>query len=145
MNTADTLVGGCLCGAVRYRIEGRPEFVMQCFCRDCQKATGTGHTTIVGVEADNLVVDGTPTVFTVKGEPGGNVTRHFCGKCGGRLFTPADLESSLRMVQAGSLDDPNPVTPVAAVYLEDAAHWDKVDPSLKRAKQSITAWVAGQH
>jgi hypothetical protein len=110
---------------------GPPEFVMQCFCRDCQKATGTGHTTIVGVLESNLTVEGVPKTFTVAGESGGRVTRHFCGVCGGRLFTSGDLPGPMRMLQAGSLDDVNSVEPTAAIYVKDAARWDKIDPALK--------------
>ena len=36
----ETLDGGCLCGAIRYRLAGPTLFVSQCACKDCQKATG---------------------------------------------------------------------------------------------------------
>jgi hypothetical protein len=32
--------GGCLCGAVRYRIEALPTDIAYCHCRMCQKASG---------------------------------------------------------------------------------------------------------
>jgi hypothetical protein len=35
--------GGCACGAVRYEIAADPQFQGQCQCRDCRRATGTGH------------------------------------------------------------------------------------------------------
>jgi len=124
------LSGGCLCGEIRYSLAGPPEFVIQCFCRDCQLATGTGHTTVVGVLEGNFCVEGQPATFTSQGDTGGDVTRHFCGNCGSRLFTSGDLPGSLRMVQAGTLDNPDLVTPQAAVYLRQAPHWDKVDPAL---------------
>ena len=60
----DTLEGGCLCGRVRYRIEGAVSFTSQCCCRDCQKATGTGHTTILGIRRSQLEVAGEPKTFT---------------------------------------------------------------------------------
>ena len=55
------LEGGCLCGTIRYTLRGPALFVSQCCCKDCQKATGTGHTTIVGVHRDQLQIgQGTP-------------------------------------------------------------------------------------
>jgi len=131
MSNGKNLLGGCLCGDIRYRIEGAPRFVAQCFCRDCQKATGTGHTTIIGVEAGHFTVTGTPTVFTSIGDTGGRVNRHFCGRCGSRLFTSGDLPGEVRMVQAGTLDLPEKITPTTAIYLKDRIPWDFVDPSLQ--------------
>jgi hypothetical protein len=127
------LHGGCLCGAVRYTLRGPALFVSQCCCRDCQKATGTGHTTIVGVTHEHLVItQGAPSTYTSRGDSGGEVVRHFCGRCGGRLYTSGTLPGAVVMVQAGSLDDPNRVTPESVIYVKDALAWDRFDDVLPR-------------
>ena len=125
--------GGCLCGAVRYTLRSPALFVSQCCCKDCQKATGTGHTTIVGVRRDQLQIkQGTPKTYTSKGASGGDVVRHFCGDCGGRLYTSGTLPGEVVMVQAGSLDDPNRISPQSVVYVKDALAWDRFDEALPR-------------
>jgi hypothetical protein len=93
------LEGGCLCGAIRYSIGGKPRFVSQCCCRDCQRATGTGHTTIIGILRSDLSVRGAPATYTSKGDSGGEVTRHFCGICGGRLYTSGTLPGAVVMAR----------------------------------------------
>jgi hypothetical protein len=40
---SDAYTGGCACGAVRYEISAEPIFMNHCQCRDCQRASGTGH------------------------------------------------------------------------------------------------------
>jgi hypothetical protein len=126
----ETYHGGCLCGAIRYRFDAPILFVSQCCCRDCQKATGTGHTTIVGIERSQLLMDGEPATYTNAGESGGEVTRHFCGRCGGRLYTSGTLPGSVIMIQAGSLDEPDRVQPQSVIYTKDAVSWDRFDPDL---------------
>lgn len=123
--------GGCLCGAVRYRLAGPSLFETQCCCRDCQRATGTGHTTIVGVHRGQLQVNGTLAVFTNEGESGGQVSRHFCATCAGRIYTSGTMPGAVVMVQAGSLDDPDVVTPCNVIYGKDAVAWDHFDPALE--------------
>ena len=127
---SEHLEGGCLCGAIRYRLSGPTLFVSQCACKDCQKATGTGHTTIVGIHRSQLELDGTPATYTNAGDTGGSVTRHFCGICAGRLYTSGDLPGEFIMVQAGSLDDPAAVSPESVIYMKDAVAWDRFDPEL---------------
>jgi hypothetical protein len=130
---AGSLAGGCLCGKVRYALRGPALFVSQCCCKDCQKATGTGHTTIVGVHRSQLEIQaGTPKTYLCKGASGGDVVRHFCGDCGGRLYTSGTLPGEVVMVQIGSLDDPNRITPESVIYVKDALVWDRFDPSLPR-------------
>ncbi|MBO9581596.1 MAG: GFA family protein [Sphingobium sp.] len=132
MKNDDRLEGGCLCGAIRYEIDGPLLFVSQCCCKDCQKATGTGHTTIIGIHKSQLHLQGAPTTYTNAGDTGGTVTRHFCGTCGGRIFTSGDLPGEYIMVQAGSLDDPNRVSPESVIYMKDAVAWDFFDPALPK-------------
>jgi hypothetical protein len=127
------LEGGCLCGKLRYALRGPALFVSQCCCKDCQKATGTGHTTIVGVRRSQLEIRvGIPKTYQSKGASGGDVIRHFCGDCGGRLYTSGTLPGEVVMIQAGSLDDPNRITPESVIYVKDALAWDCFNPSLPR-------------
>jgi hypothetical protein len=77
-------------------------------------------------------MEGTPATYTNSGESGGTVTRHFCGTCGGRIFTSGSLPGEMIMVQAGSLDDPGSVTPQAVIYTKQAVPWDHFDPALPR-------------
>jgi hypothetical protein len=132
-NIEGFLQGGCLCGAIRYALRGPALFVSQCCCKDCQKATGTGHTTIVGVRREQLQIQqGSPKTYTSRGDSGGDVVRHFCGDCGGRLYTSGTLPGEVVMVQAGSLDDPNRISPESVVYVKDALAWDRFDDALPR-------------
>ena len=124
------LEGGCLCGAIRYQLHGPSLFISQCCCRDCQKATGTGHTTIIGIHKDQLRIAGEPATYTNTGDTGGNVTRHFCGKCGGRIYTSGDAPGDHVMVQAGSLDNPEQIAPESVIYTKDRIPWDLVDTEL---------------
>lgn len=49
MNQANRiLTGGCLCGAVRYQVEGEPLYAGFCYCVDCRKASGAGVVRRVG-------------------------------------------------------------------------------------------------
>ena len=130
MDAKDELTGGCLCGAVRYKVEGAPLMASHCACRHCQKASGAGHTTVLGMNVDQLSFSGEVKTFSVRGDSGGMVTRHFCPTCGSRLFTSAENFSDLRFVQMGTLDDPSAVTPTMAIYRKVAAAWDHIDPSL---------------
>lgn len=128
--SSEALAGGCLCGAIRYQLSPPLLFVSQCCCKDCQKATGTGHTTIIGIHRDQLEVEGSVSTYTNYGDTGGAVTRHFCGNCAGRLYTSGDAPGDNIMVQAGSLDDPNAVSPESVIYMKDKLQWDMVDPDL---------------
>ena len=133
--TSVDLSGGCLCGAIRYLIAGAPAFVGQCYCKDCQKATGTGHSTVIGVLEAQLNISGEPAVYASHGGSGGEVRRHFCPVCASRLYTGADSAGPMRMVQAGTLDDPNAVTPTVAIYVKDALSWDRIDSGVAKFEQ----------
>jgi hypothetical protein len=124
------LSGGCLCGQIRYEIRRPFLFVSQCCCKDCQKATGTGHTTIIGLPGGQLTMHGEPKTYTSIGDTGGKVTRHFCGNCGGRLYTTGDRPGDNVIIQAGSLDDPEQISPENVIYAKNRISWDKPDPAL---------------
>ena len=115
--------GGCLCGAVHYEIDGDPVFAGHCHCRDCQKATGTGHVSVMGLPRDAVKVTGETRAFTVTGESGQPYTRHFCPTCGSLVFGVSPGRPGMINVTAGSLDDASAFEPQFSIYTRSRPAW----------------------
>lgn len=118
--------GGCLCGHIRYEFDGEPAAAVHCHCRDCQKATGSGFTTVLAVARDNFRMsrrDAELRDFTVTSEAGRQVTREFCSRCGSPLFTRSALNPGVIFIKAGSLDDASWLSPSASCWTSRAQPW----------------------
>ena len=124
-------LGGCACGAIRYRAEGEPLFSMNCHCRDCQRETGSAFSAVLGVtSAAFKVTQGSPKYFEVTADSGRTTKRAFCAECGSPLFgSGADFVS----IRAGSLDDPSTFRPNQDIYTASAQPWDYMNPALPKS------------
>ena len=127
---ADSLSGGCLCGAVTYEAKGEPAVVGHCHCVDCRKTSGTGHGTHVAMPEDMLALKGELKFYGRSADSGNIVTRGFCGHCGSAILSRNSGMPGMAFIRASSLDDPNAVTPQMIVYASRAPHWDKMDEAL---------------
>ena len=132
-DTSEEHQGGCLCGAVRYRLHGAPDWSAHCHCRSCQKATGAAFTTWAGVKTESFEVTiGQLTVFNTS--PG--VERGFCGKCGTSLtYVAKERWPGQVSVLAPTLDNPGIAAPTVHVYVEHQLSWVKLDDGLPRHEQ----------
>ena len=119
--------GGCLCGAVRYRIEGRLGRACHCHCVHCRRASGAAFVTWVEVERAAFVVEsGEPVAY--ESRPG--VLRRFCGRCGTQLtWESAEIPGTCD-VTACSLDDPAVVTPEDHLWCDRRIAWLKLADGL---------------
>ena len=123
MSTPD-LLGGCACGAVRFRATGAPRFAFICQCGDCQKMTGSGHAVQFCHDAARFEVSGSPAEWAREAASGHVVTKYFCGTCGNPLYGHTSRAPDIVMALAGALDDPGQVTPDRMFFHEDAQPWD---------------------
>ena len=121
--------GGCLCGQVRFAIEGEPVFAGFCHCRDCQKSGGGGHNVSAGFAVEAVAFSGNVHEYDYVGTSGGAVARAFCPVCGSRLYSRADSAGPILMIAAGALDDPNILTPDFHIVTSGKPVWDYVDPT----------------
>ena len=80
------VTGGCLCGAVRYETEAAPAWTAICYCRDCQRASGSGYVPVMGVVRSAMRITGETKAYEVTAASGGPSTRHFCPTCGSLIF-----------------------------------------------------------
>ena len=126
------LEGGCLCGAVRYRVGGKTR-VTHCHCLHCRKLGGAPYVTWVEAELTAFDwTDGTPAETSPR--PG--VTRTFCSACGSPLtYAHADRPGEID-VTAGTLDDPTGLTPDDHVWFDRRLPWVPADDGLPRFARS---------
>ena len=120
--------GGCICGAVRYRLHGPFTYSAHCHCRSCQRAVGAGFATWSAVAPENFeVTTGEITIY--QSSPG--VQRGFCKKCGTSLTYSGEDWTDTAVLSA-TLDDPAAAKPTSNVYLEHKQPWVVLDESLKK-------------
>ncbi|MGI9523228.1 MAG: GFA family protein [Hyphomicrobiaceae bacterium] len=116
--------GRCLCDAVQFDLLSEPVATGQCHCKDCQRASGTGHMSLAFFKEDDVVVRGDTKSFAVKAESGNTNTRHFCSNCGGRLFGQNSGRPGVTAVAVGSIDDNSWFVAGRVVYVKDRPIWD---------------------
>jgi hypothetical protein len=117
---AGPATGGCLCGAIRYRITAAPRMTSLCHCRSCRLATGAPAVAWVILPGDGLVFDrGEPARFA--SSPG--TWRTFCGRCGTSLTYQRDDCPDSIDIHTATLDDPDRFPPVREIWLEDKIAW----------------------
>jgi len=131
-DTSEEHQGGCLCGAVRYTLRSAPDWSAHCHCRSCQKATGAGFATWVGVKEENFEVSHGRLAICVS-SPG--VQRGFCDRCGSSLTYVGDRWPGQVSVLAATLDEPGIAAPTAHVYVEHKLPWVRLDDDLTKYKR----------
>ena len=128
----EKLSGGCACGAVRYECDAAPIAMLNCHCRDCQKASGGAFAAIVAVPKAALRLNGQPRFHRRIGNSGGAVERGFCANCGCPVLVRLDRLPDLCGLHAGSLDDPSLHWPALDVFSASTQRWDHMDPKTQK-------------
>ena len=117
---SDNLTGGCLCGAVRYEINGRGGSASHCHCGMCRKAAGAAFVTWLGVARGKFRYTlGEPQTY----RSSDSASRSFCGACGSQLRFDYHGAHDHTHVTVGSLDEPGRVTPVRHIWANDRVPW----------------------
>ncbi len=132
--TIDGAQGGCLCGAVRYKIAQQPKSLVHCHCKDCRRAAGAPSVAWMILPAEGVRwISGEPR--TVESSPG--VMRGFCSNCGTSL-TYRETSSRYIDVTTATLDEPSDLAPIKEIWVEQRLAWDVLDESLPHfARSSI--------
>jgi len=129
------LAGGCLCGAIRYRLDGDIEESAYCHCRTCQRQSGAPVVAWFAIA---------PAAFAyTKGKPKGyraspRATREFCGDCGTYLLFREDDATASLGVNTATLDDPAQVPPTFHIWHESHISWFETADTFPRHAKGKT-------
>lgn len=127
--------GGCLCGAVRYRVTGAPTATSLCHCESCRRATGGPSLAWVIFPEDQVeITEGMLAIY--QSSPG--VERGFCARCGTSLSYARANRPGLFDVTTASLDDPEAFPPDKEIWTEERPSWEAASPNLPQFDQFST-------
>ena len=133
MTDSKTHEGGCLCGAVRYRVTAAPTALVVCHCDTCRRAAGAPSLAwAIFRAADFAFTRGAPATYA--SSPG--VERGFCARCGTTLTYAGNDRRDVADVTTASLDDPDAFVPTKEIWLEEKIGWEAVDHARLRYPRS---------
>ncbi len=132
---AAPLTGGCLCGAVRYRVSGPLRPVIACHCRQCRKTSGH-HVAATSAARGDIDIKG--EVRWYRSSP--KARRGFCPTCGSNLFWDGPGENL--SIFAGTLDGPTGLAIAGHIYCADKGDYyeiaDSTPPQAPGADPALT-------
>lgn len=121
--------GRCLCGAVRYRFAGRPNWQAHCHCESCRRATSSPFTSFFAVDHDRLEWSGTAPA---RHESSPGVFRGFCPRCGSPIAYQSATRTHEIDLYALTLDDPGGFAAEAHVHWNEHLPWLHLSDGLPR-------------
>jgi hypothetical protein len=127
--SAVALEGGCLCGAIRYRVEGTPSSVSICHCRSCRRASGAPAVGwFVLSRSQFKLLSGVLAIYQ-SSKP---VHRGFCRQCGTQLTYQHESAPDTIELTIASLDTPERLPPTKEIWLSEKLPWAAVNANLKQ-------------
>lgn len=120
--TTGSVGGGCLCGAVRWRIALPPKWVAHCHCSMCRRAHGAGFVTWVGVSREAFTLERGDSEL-VRYRSSRQATRGFCGRCGSTLLFESGHWPGEIHVTLANLDSAEGLEPQVHAYWASRAPW----------------------
>jgi hypothetical protein len=129
------LLGSCLCGDVRYEIDGELGPIGHCHCRTCRKAHAAAFNTTAWVDRARFRWSaGADRVASFESTPGKR--RFFCPRCGSHLMA-AWTDAPHVIVRVGSLDSDPGGRPLVHIWTSQKAPWHEISDGLPAFAEAI--------
>jgi hypothetical protein len=120
--------GGCLCGAVRFRVAGRLFLAAYCHCTSCRRASGSAFAANASVRRDGVSFTGAEHVREYESSPG--KLRAFCSRCGSPLYSRVTADPDVVRLRLGSFDGDPGVRPRFHICVGEKAAWFDITDDL---------------
>lgn len=123
--------GGCLCGGVRYRVDGPLSDIDACHCSQCRKTTGH-YFAATSCKRAALTLESDETLAWYQSSAGAR--RGFCSRCGASLFWERN-DSGKIAILAGTLDQPTGLKMIDHIYVDDKGDYYEIADELPQFRQ----------
>ena len=124
MSNSPFTTGACRCGSVKLTVHAKPKMMVQCHCLDCQRTSGTGHTSCAYFAEEDVKIEGEARGYTVVADSGNEMSRYFCPSCGSRIYGFNSGRPGMISIDVGCLDDQSWYSPQAVLFTSRRHDWD---------------------
>jgi len=120
--------GGCLCGGVRYVINGPLRGVIACHCGQCRRTSGH-YAAFTNAPSESLELTSSSSLTWYRSSAAAE--RGFCSVCGSNLFW-RQVGSDTTSVTAGTLDTPTGIEMEQHIFVADKADYYTLNDDLPK-------------
>jgi len=121
--------GRCLCGGVRFEIDGPIGPPVYCHCSVCRRANGSAFAANASIERSAFrMLDGAALIREFESSP--NKQRAFCSRCGSPIYATMPDDPGVLRIRLGTLDQDPGERPRAHVWVGSKAPWHEIGDSL---------------
>ncbi|MDO8290782.1 MAG: GFA family protein [Parvibaculum sp.] len=133
------ITGSCLCGTVRFRINGTISGIVECHCSMCRKTSGGAFGAYFVAHRADILWQGETALTQYQSSD--NLTRSFCAHCGsavtGANLTPGD---GTIILAANLLDTDIGPSVIAAEHLQSKIRWHENEKSAPQFGGAFPDW-----
>ncbi|MDH5444118.1 MAG: GFA family protein [Gammaproteobacteria bacterium] len=126
--------GSCLCGKVRFSINGGIRNIVYCHCSQCRKAQGSAFATNGIVKADEFEFESGESELTGF-LSGGDQTKYFCKHCGSPIMSKrTSIPDELR-VRLGTIESDISERPQAHIFVTSKSNWEDISGDIPQYEE----------
>lgn len=134
------MTGGCLCGAVRFRLQGAPSRTVACHCKFCQRCTGSAFAVWPTFRAAQVDLNGELPQYEHRSDESGRWIRlHFCPRCGTTVASSFEKGPGEIALLAGAFDDTAWINVDRHVWTRSRQRWFSLPPGAVTFEKSSGA------
>ena len=127
------LTGSCLCGGVKYEIDGGINAVTNCHCSLCRKMSGSAFASGATIPASSFrFTVGENLLKEWESSPG--YQRVFCGRCGSPILKRKIKEPENLRLRVGTLDTDPGVKMSKHTHVRSKAPWVEIKDGLPQSE-----------
>ena len=126
--------GGCLCGGIRFQIQGKITNIVYCHCSQCRKVQGSAFATNGVVDLNEFVISqGKELMSGFESSPG--KTKYFCRQCAAPIYSDnVELPGVVR-VRLGTIESEITERPEAHIFVGSKANWHTICDDLPQFEE----------
>jgi hypothetical protein len=116
--------GGCVCGAVRYKVKADPVRSGVCHCTFCQRRSGSAFATVSYFKDSDVEIRGSLKTYEHRSDETNRwLKMEFCPNCGTTVTWTLEFMPGARGIAGGTFDDPSWLRIERATWMRSAQPW----------------------